>query len=48
MPGQVFIGYRRDDNKYQAGMTDKLKNMKTWRRCSAFGKAHPKPRQISN
>jgi len=27
MPGQVLIGYRRDGNKYQAGLTDRLKSM---------------------
>jgi len=27
MPGQVLIGYRRDGNKYQADLTDRLKSM---------------------
>jgi hypothetical protein len=48
MPGQVLIGYRRDGNKYQAGLTDRLKSMQDVAALFAFGKAHPKPLQISN
>jgi hypothetical protein len=30
MPGQVLIGYGRDGNKYQAGLTDRLRACKMW------------------